>query len=222
MALQGLRDSTHDVDTVSRISASIRAAAEEVARTRGFEPDWLNDRAAGFAPVGLDEDRCEVFYEHPRLRVLGPPVDYVFLMKLYAARGGPDHDDMVALWPRCSFTSADDAATRFADAYPYAPSDPHLAEYITEIEKRSRGRRLSVRVAHHKQRSDARGLDTARATRSPDQSAVSTESGVQTDSPPPSLSAGRKVLLTCGNTKSRLVIVARRFASSRGLVRPGA
>ena len=133
MALHGLRDSTHDVDTVNRISASIRAAAAEVAHARGFEPDWLNDRAAGFAPVGLDEDECEVFYEHPRLRVLGPPPDYVFLMKLYAARGGPDHDDMVALWPRCTFTSAEDAASRFAAAYPHAPTDPHLAGYITAI-----------------------------------------------------------------------------------------
>jgi len=134
MALHGLRDSTHDIDTVNRISASIRAAADEVARARGFEPDWLNDRAAGFAPFGLDEDECELLYEYRRLRVLGPPPDYVFLMKLYAARGGPDHDDMVALWPLCSFASADDAATRFAAAYPHAPSDPHLAEYITEIE----------------------------------------------------------------------------------------
>ena len=95
MALHGLRESTHDIDTVNRISDTIRAAADEVARARGFEPDWLNDRAAGFAPVGLDEAERELLYEHPRLRVLGPPADYVFLMKLYAARGGPDHNDMV-------------------------------------------------------------------------------------------------------------------------------
>jgi hypothetical protein len=46
-------------------------------------------------------------------------------------------------------------------------------------------------------------------------------SGVQADSPPPPLSAGRKVSLTYGNTNYTLVIVACRFASFCGLVRPG-
>ena len=131
---------------------SIRAAAEEVARARGFEPDWLNDRVAGFAPVGLDEDECEVFYEHPRLRVLGPPPDYVFLMKLYAARGGPDHDDMVALWPRCSFTSAEDAASRFAAVYPHVRRDTASRCVHHHDRKRSRSFRLSAATY------DSRGL----------------------------------------------------------------
>jgi len=61
-----------------------------------------------------------VFYEHARLRVLGPPPGCVFLMKLYAARE-PEYDDLVALWPRCNFTSLSDAADRFTVAYPHAP-----------------------------------------------------------------------------------------------------
>src|SRR5438067_127249 len=48
-----------------------------------------------------------------------------------------------------------------------------------------------------------------------------TESGVQADSPPPPLSAGRKVSLTCGNTNYTLVIATCRFASFCGLLRPG-
>ena len=50
---------------------------------------------------------------------------------------------------------------------------------------------------------------------------VGTESGVQADSSPTSLYAGRKVLLTCGQTNSKLVSVARRSASFCGLPRPG-
>lgn len=132
MALHGLRESTRDIDTVNRITHAIRNAVDEIARSRGFQPNWLNDRAAAFAPAGLTEADCSVLYEHPRLRVLGPPPDCVFLMKLYAARE-PDYDDLVALWARCSFSSPSDAAARFTIAYPHAPDDPHLASYIAQI-----------------------------------------------------------------------------------------
>ena len=52
MALHGLRDSTHDVDTVNRISASIRAAAEEVASAE----DAVRRFAAAYPHVGSDPD----------------------------------------------------------------------------------------------------------------------------------------------------------------------
>jgi hypothetical protein len=60
--------------------------------------------------VGLKVEDCEVLLEHRALRVLGPPPDFIFLMKLYAARA-PDYDDLVALWPYCSFGTADEAGT---------------------------------------------------------------------------------------------------------------
>jgi len=132
MALHGLRKATRDVDTISRITKAIRAAVDAISRTRGFEPDWLNDRAAAFAPIGLDEADCGVIYEHARLLVLVPPHDYVFLMKLYAGRA-PDYDDMVALWPCCTFLSAEAAAARYHEAYPHAAGDPHLGEYVAQI-----------------------------------------------------------------------------------------
>jgi len=133
MALHGLRESTRDVDTVTRITATIRVALDAVAAEHGFEADWLNDRAAMYLPQGLVEEACEVLLEHPRLRVLGPPSDYVFVMKLYAARGGVDHDDMVRLWPRCTFTTPDEAVALYWEAYPHAPYDESLADYVAQI-----------------------------------------------------------------------------------------
>ena len=137
LALHGLRESTVDVDTATKLQESVRAAVEAVALQRGYRPDWLNDAAAPYAPRGLSVEICEVMYEHPRLLVVGPPADFVFLMKLYAARA-PDYDDMVALWPRCGFSGAAEASKRFATAYPQAPTDPHMAEFIERIAEASR------------------------------------------------------------------------------------
>ena len=50
LALHGLRESTVDVDTITRLDATTRDAIEAVAAERGLEPAWLNDHAAAFAP----------------------------------------------------------------------------------------------------------------------------------------------------------------------------
>lgn len=132
MALQRLRGSTADVDTLTHIEASLRAVVEAVAERNDLRPDWLNDRAAGFAPAGLDVAGCETLFEHPHLVVLGPPADFVFLMKLQAARA-VDYDDMRALWPRCSFSGAEEAVASFRLAYPHEEHDPHLVDFVARI-----------------------------------------------------------------------------------------
>jgi len=133
MALHELREATRDVDTVTRITAATRDAVDAVAAERGFEADWLNDRAAMYLPQGLAEEACELLLDHPPLRILGPPPDYVFVMKLYAARGEVDHDDMVRLWPRCTFMTAADAVALYCDAYPHAHEDDELVSYVEQI-----------------------------------------------------------------------------------------
>ena len=132
MALRGLRHATADVDTVTRLQVTVRDAVNVVARRRHLRPNWLNDYAQPFTPVGLRVDMCDVLLDLPSLRVLGPPPDCIFLMKLYAGRA-PDFDDMVSLWPLCTFASASEAAERFVTAYPQAPPDPDLIPYIAEI-----------------------------------------------------------------------------------------
>lgn len=133
LALQGLRMSTADVDTVTRIDESLRLAIDTIAKRQGLRPDWLNDSARPFAPAGLKLEDCTLLLDHPALRVLGPPPDFIFLMKLYAARA-PDYDDMVALWPYCSFGTAGVAVDRLRAAYPHdTEEDPYLADYVQRI-----------------------------------------------------------------------------------------
>ena len=136
LALLDLREATRDVDTVTHLDAATRLAISDVADLKGLSPKWLNDLAAGFRPAGLSSTNCSPILEHRALTVLAPSPDWVFLMKLYAART-VDYDDMVVLWPLCRFESAEDAVRRYWDAYPNAPEDQYLIDYVKEISERS-------------------------------------------------------------------------------------
>ena len=134
LAWHGLRDSTRDVDSVLALNATLRKAVETVAARHGLAPRWLNDHARPFAPQTLREQDCELLADLSALRVLGAPLDQVFLMKLHATRvRTSDVEDMVALWPRTGFTSAAQAVELYYEAYPLAEEDPFLASYVADI-----------------------------------------------------------------------------------------
>jgi hypothetical protein len=114
----------------------VRAAAHRVARAHDLAPDWLNDASAAFRPDTLTEDVCTELYIHSRLRVLGAPLDQVFLMKVHAARA-PDYSDLVRLWPLAGFTSPEAAVEEYWKAYPHSDADDYLLSWITEIARQS-------------------------------------------------------------------------------------
>ncbi len=132
LAWRGLRESTRDVDSLRPLAAELAHAADEVGAAHGLGVAWLNARAAAFTPLTLHVEDCTVLLDHPRLRVLGAPLGQVFLMKLYAARDR-DLDDLRALWPLAGFDSPQQAAEQFWQAYPHAPEDPYLANFIAGI-----------------------------------------------------------------------------------------
>ncbi len=130
MALHNLRASTRDVDSIVGLDEPLKSAVAVVAERHGLRPDWLNDNARPFKPQGLTIDDCEVLYEQPTLVVLGPQASWVFLMKLYASRGGDDELDMLKLWPLTDFADAADVVRRFYDAYPLEKPDEHLEDHV--------------------------------------------------------------------------------------------
>ncbi len=132
LALLGLRSSTHDVDTITSLDPAMRDAVVAVAVAHGLPAGWLNSSARPWAPQGLTLADCVLLLEHEHLRVLGPPADAVFRMKLSASRA-PDLDDLLQLWPRSTFTSANDVVDRYYRAYPHEERDPHLAEWVQRI-----------------------------------------------------------------------------------------
>jgi hypothetical protein len=131
LAWHGLRDATRDVDSVLQLDDELQQAVRTVAELHDLAPGWLNHAAAAFCPQTLTIQECDVFIDHPRLRVLGAPLRQVFLMKVRAGRE-QDHDDLVAMWPLVDLTPAQ-AVAEYWEAYPSAPEDEYLISWIEDI-----------------------------------------------------------------------------------------
>jgi Nucleotidyltransferase of unknown function (DUF6036) len=138
LALTELRESTRDIDSVTRIEDATKRAIERIGNERGYATNWLNDAAAAFRPTGLAAHDCTVLFERSALTILGPSADWIFLMKLFAGRS-IDHEDLVRLWPHTGFTTSAEVIRRFQEAYPHEPEDPFLDEYIDAICQRAEG-----------------------------------------------------------------------------------
>jgi hypothetical protein len=136
LALLGYRDTTDDVDSIRRLETSVKEATAIVADRHGLAPKWLNDAAAWFMPQTFEESECEILINHPRLRVLGAPLQQIFAMKLYAARA-IDVEDLVIIWSECGFDSPQAAADLYHQAYPHVAEDPFLVNYIEGLARRS-------------------------------------------------------------------------------------
>jgi hypothetical protein len=136
LAWQGLRDATEDVDSVQHIPAELRAVIQTIAVERDLSLDWLNDSARWFTPVTFLVDNCDVLFSHPRLLVLGAPLRDVFIMKMYRANDA-DRADMVKIWPRLDFNSAQEVVDAFEAAYPHLERDPYLSDFVVGIARRA-------------------------------------------------------------------------------------
>lgn len=128
----GLRDSTRDVDSARRLPTEAAAAIADVAGRHDLDPDWMNDSATPFLPFGFDSTSSTVVYASQSLTVSTPPPETIFLMKLQRA-SAPDREDMIALWPLCSFGGSDEVIERFESAFPYVPNDDHLGCYVDDV-----------------------------------------------------------------------------------------
>jgi hypothetical protein len=93
---------------------------------------WLNDAATAFWPSGASYESCVTVFDQEALVVRTPNADVIFVMKLLRA-DPQDREDLITLWPLCSFGGPSEAAHAFRDAYPHAPDDPYLTEYIAEV-----------------------------------------------------------------------------------------
>lgn len=133
----GRRTATWDVDSARRLSDHLTIASRHVASRHDLAEDWVNDGAAMFWPADADYADCTTVHISGGLTVKIPPAEVMFVMKLYRANA-QDHEDMVSLWQHCSFADPDSAAEAFRRAYPHAPDDEFLSNYIAEIDFEAR------------------------------------------------------------------------------------
>lgn len=61
------------------MDTELARAADEVGAANGLAAGWLYARAAAFLPLTLHPEDCAVLLDHPGLRVLGAPLNQVFL-----------------------------------------------------------------------------------------------------------------------------------------------
>jgi hypothetical protein len=133
LTLLGLRGMTDDIDTICRLDSDMKEAIIAVALKLSIAENWLNNNAAAFEPSNFDESKCTVNLQLSLIEILLPSPDTIFIMKLYAGRGDKDLDDLIQLWPLCSFKTAKDAVSYFWEAYPGAPEDKFLEMYVQTI-----------------------------------------------------------------------------------------
>jgi len=126
------RAATRDVDSARRLEADLSTAIEAIGTRHDLQVGWLNDSAAAFWPAGMSFDSCEVVFQQDGLTVRTPPAAVIFTMKLY--RSDPqDREDMILLWPMCGYRTPGEAVDAFWAAYPHAPEDAYLEDYVAAI-----------------------------------------------------------------------------------------
>lgn len=135
MALAERRFMSQDVDTLGALTPAVASAAQRIAREQGLDSTWLNSGPTPFWPAGLRRSACREVLHVGSLRVLVPPPEFVFAMKLFSYRP-KDFDDLSHLWLACRFPDRDAAVAFYWEQYPHEPHDPYLASLIDEIEAR--------------------------------------------------------------------------------------
>lgn len=107
-------------------------AVRRLSARHALDADWLNDRATPYWPADADYEDCTTAHVAGGLTVRVPSARVIFLMKLYRAHP-QDYEDMVLLWPHCDFDGPTAASAAFRRAYPHAPDDEFLPDYIEGI-----------------------------------------------------------------------------------------
>lgn len=146
MLASNFRVATQDVDAVAEGSQeTITRLAEEVACTRNWPSDWLNDGVRTYLSPhvdGLQEHhellRAYPSEQEPGLRVFVPSPEYILAMKLMAMRIDPtgeksDTADILNLLDIVGLTTLEDVIAFAASFYPEAKISARLRLGISEL-----------------------------------------------------------------------------------------
>lgn len=120
---------TRDVDALHPTSARFIDVVHRIASRRGWPNDWLNDAVKGFASHYDTDDDWEVFDSGRDVTVLIARAPLLLAMKLRAARGTRDRDDIERLLRACRVVDGDEAESIFDRYYPTEVMN-HRARYL--------------------------------------------------------------------------------------------
>lgn len=117
------RGATRDVDALlADPRDQVLAAVRRVAEREGWPSDWLNTDAQMYSPdPDHPEPGWEVMIERNGVVVEVGTARFVLAMKLHAARGRRDTDDIEVLIARCGLRSVEDAIELYEAHYRVDP-----------------------------------------------------------------------------------------------------
>ncbi len=113
---------TRDVDAIFEPKTSVDEAAREVAMTRGWPDDWLNDATKGFAPGPDPHQRVVLATKNLEVAVASP--EYLLAMKLLASRFDKDVEDIRLLYSQLGFTTPEEGMDLLERFYPRQQLQP--------------------------------------------------------------------------------------------------
>jgi hypothetical protein len=119
IAVRFARDTTTtDVDALYGSAPEVEAAAQHIARRRGWPDDWLNDKVKAFASHfdSPDDWVCLDARQGVEVRIADAPL--LLAIKLRAARGRRDAADIDLLLDACGIDTAEAALAVFERYYP--------------------------------------------------------------------------------------------------------
>lgn len=136
LTINAERTVTRDVDAPLTPVKEALAAAEKVALTHGWPPDWLNDKAAQFVPQGYGrEPEWTVVHKDDLVTIEAASAETLLAMKLHATqrRRLREAEDLLALLPTCGITTVEEAGRLYAEFYPgdeFTESTEHIVSQI--------------------------------------------------------------------------------------------
>lgn len=136
LTINSERTATRDVDAPLSPVAEVRAAAEKVARRRGWPHDWLNDEAAQFVPQGYGRAaEWTLIHEDDVVSIQVASAETLLAMKLHAtqSRRLREVDDLMSLLPTCHVATVEEAEALYSDFYPGDEFTPSTAKIVRAV-----------------------------------------------------------------------------------------
>lgn len=145
MMVSNFRVGTRDVDAVAVADQNVvDRLARDVAASRGWEPNWLNDGVRTYLSPVVEPPAQHRFFraypneQAPGLRIFVPTPEYLLAMKLMALRiapeeGGKDLNDILSLLSIVGLQRKEDIVSFAAGFYPEARISAKLSLAIDEL-----------------------------------------------------------------------------------------